>query len=90
MNVLKSWKLSKKNFSLPCGRCSFKIFFKMCIYVAVCVRTHGFQPKITNELSPDDDIIKDIIKKFVTHTGQKFAENFIQEIENAMKENIEV
>ena len=43
-----------------------------------------------NELSPDDDIIKDIVKKFVKHTGQKFAENFIQEIENAMKENIEV
>ena len=43
-----------------------------------------------NELSSDDDIIKDIIEKFVTHTGQQFAENFIQEIENAMKENIEV
>ena len=43
-----------------------------------------------NELSSDDDIIKDMIEKFVTHTGQQFAENFIQEIENAMKENIEV
>ena len=31
-----------------------------------------------------------MIEKFVTHTGQQFAENFIQEIENAMKENIEV
>ena len=34
-------------------------------------------------------IIKDIIEKFVTHTGKKLVENLIQEIENAMKEKTE-
>ena len=43
-----------------------------------------------NELLSDDDIVKDIIEKFVTHTGQKFVENLIQENENATKEKIEV
>ena len=43
-----------------------------------------------NELLSDNDIIKDIIEKFVTHTREKFVENLIQEIENAMKEKIEV
>ena len=38
----------------------------------------------------DDDIIKDTIEKFVTHTGQKYIENLVQEIENAMKEKIEI
>ena len=43
-----------------------------------------------NELLSDDDTIKDIIEKFVIHTRQKFVENLIQEIENVMKEKIEV
>ena len=43
-----------------------------------------------NELSSDDDIIKDTIEKCLAHTGQKFVENLIQETENAMKEKTEV
>ena len=31
-----------------------------------------------NESLSDDDIIKDKIEKFVTNTGQKFAENLIK------------
>ena len=41
-----------------------------------------------NELLSDDDIIKDTIGKFVTHTGQKFLKNLIQKTKNAMKEKI--
>ena len=64
----------------------------MCICVQFASERMDFSRRLrsANELSSDDDIIKDIIEKFVTHTGQKFAENSIQEIENAMKENIEV
>ena len=43
-----------------------------------------------NELSSDDDIIKDTIEKCLAHTGQKFVENLIQETENARKEKTEV
>ena len=43
-----------------------------------------------NELLSDNDIIKDIIEKFVTHTREKFVEDLIQEIENAMEAKIEV
>ena len=62
----------------------------MCVCVAVCME-HGVQPKV----SFSNWIIirrwhKDITEKIVTHTRQKFVPHLIQEIENAMKEKIEV
>ena len=91
--LFKQLKIIKENISLfDVVDAPLKYFSKCGSMLQFASERMEFRWRLrsANELLLDDDIIKDRIEKFVTHTGQKCIENLVQEIENAMKEKIEI